>query len=41
MLVSYGYGAGDLEKSIGERAFAVIDVGDDAEVADEVRWLVG
>lgn len=28
-----GDGAGDLEQSVGERGFAMVDVGDDAEVA--------
>ena len=35
--LAFGDGAGVLKQSIGERAFAVIDVSDDAEVADVFR----
>ena len=31
-------GAGVLEQPIGEGRFAVVDVGDDAEVADALEW---
>ena len=30
--------AGELEHPVGQRRLAVVDVGDDAEVPDQVRW---
>jgi len=39
--VAHGDGAGALQETVGERRLAVVDVRDDAEVADQVEWRSG
>jgi hypothetical protein len=37
LLLALAERAGELDQAVGQRGFAVIDVGDDAEVADVVE----
>ena len=39
--IAHRHRPGPLQQAIGERRLAVVDVGDDAEVADQVEWLAG
>jgi hypothetical protein len=34
------HGAAGLDEPVGERGFAVVDVGDDGKIADVVLWII-